>query len=494
MEMNRGKIYHCIDALLDYAKRNLDLPKKNVDYARNGIFRLFGLDAYPGEQRDTDVSDETPERLLDELTEACIAEGLFEPQDAEFYRDSVMGELMLSPQEVQTRFVTKLEDMGSGAALQWFYAYCVKSDYVKKAVLDKNPRFPSQGLIVTINKAKPEFRDPKKAVSGNSTKTGYPKCNICHENEGFAGRNKRTLRTIDITLGGKPWFWQYSPYGYFREHGIAVNYEHIPMHTDRATFTRLMDFVDLFPTYFIGCNAPLERIGGSVLAHDHYQGGGEILPMHRAGAAYTLRSGEFPEAVVEVLDWAGTVVRVVSNVRADIEEIGERIREKWVSYENRALGIVPEDEKGVHNAISPTVVKTTRGYEMSIILRSNLTSEQYPDGIFHAHPEFHIIKKESIGLIEAQGLFILPGRLEKQLGELEALIVAGKPLTEELCEFSLVYEEVKARVGHTPDMGSVKNAMREELGSICNRILENTAVFKDKRQTVAFMQELGFEI
>ena len=487
-------VYASIDALLRYAEKQLYLPKKNVDYARNGIFRLLGLNSYRVEEQTMDALDETPERLLDELTAECLSEGLFDADETEYYRDAIMGELMLSPKDVQAIFDAKLDDVGSEAALHWFYNYCVKSDYVKKAVLDKNPRFDSQGLIVTINKAKPEFRDPKKAVSGNSTKSGYPKCNICHENEGFAGRSKRTLRTIDITLGGQPWFWQYSPYGYFNQHGIAVNYKHTPMYIDRGTFTRLMDFVDQFPCYFIGCNAPLERIGGSVLAHDHYQGGGEILPMHKAKAFYVMKSAEYPNTIIEVLDWAGTVVRIVSQIRKDIEDIGERIREKWVSYENRSLGIIPEDENGIHNAISPTVVKTKRGYEMNIILRSNITSEQYPDGIFHAHPEFHIIKKESIGLIEAQGLFILPGRLEKQLGEIEALIAENKQLPDELRDFSLVYDEVKQRVGSGADIKTVQAAMREELGYICNRILENTAVFKDKRQTVAFMNDLGFDI
>ena len=183
-----GMIYDIIDALLVYAEKNLYLHKKNVDYARNGIFRLLGLDAYSESERGADeVLDKTPERLLDELTSACLSEGLFEAQEAEYYRDAVMGELMLSPKDVQDIFEKKREKEGSEAALGWFYDYSVKGDYVKKAVLDKNPRFSSQGLIITINKAKPEFRDPKKAVSGNSTKTGYPKCNICHENEGFAG-------------------------------------------------------------------------------------------------------------------------------------------------------------------------------------------------------------------------------------------------------------------------------------------------------------------
>ena len=401
--------------------------------------------------------------------------------------DAIYGELSLLPSEIDRRFSEICKKEGGKAATDWLYGYCVANMYVKKAVLDKNPRFDtSNGLTITINKAKPEFRDPKKAVAGNSVDGGFARCVICRENEGYGARNKRNLRTVSLTLGSRPWFWQYSPYGYFKQHGIAVNYQHTPMHVDSSTFTKLMDFVDMFPHYFIGCNAPLPRIGGSVLAHDHFQGGGEILPMHRAKAAYTLKNKDYGDATVEVVDWQGTVVRVVSENRQSIVAISEAIRNKWVSYDDVALGIVHEDADGVHNAISPTVVKTNRGYEMSIILRSNITSKEYPDGVFHAHHEFHVIKKESIGLIEAQGLFILPGRLESELYELEQVIASGKELPNSLADFKLVYDEVKA-IG-----GDVHEAIKQELGSICGRILENTAVFKQKSQTVEFLKDLGF--
>ena len=402
--------------------------------------------------------------------------------------DAVYGELSLLPSEIDRRFADVYKERGSKAATDWLYNYCVNNKYVKKSVLDKNPRFEVGGLIITINKAKPEFRDPKKAVQGNSVDGGFAKCVICRENEGFGARNKRNLRTVSITLGGEPWFWQYSPYGYFHEHGIAVNCEHTPMHVDKSTFGKLIDFVDMYPHYFIGCNAPLPRIGGSVLAHDHYQGGGEILPMHRAKAVYTLKHKDYPDAIMEVVEWQGTVVRAVSGNRRSIEDICGAINESWVKYNNTELGIIAEDKDGVHNAISPTVVKTARGYEMSVILRSNITSEQYPDGVFHAHPEYHVIKKESIGLIEAQGLFILPGRLEEELGEIEKIIEAKEQLPPEYAAFKLIYDEVTAMGG------DVHKAMQKELGSICNRILENTAVFKDKRQTVKFLTDLGFSL
>jgi UDPglucose--hexose-1-phosphate uridylyltransferase len=295
------------------------------------------------------------------------------------------------------------------------------------------------------------------------------------------------LRTVDLTLGGEKWFWQYSPYGYFNEHGIAVNCKHTPMHIDRTTFEKLLDFVDLFPHYFIGCNAPLPRIGGSVLAHDHFQGGGEILPMHRAGAAYCLKHPHFDDASIQVVDWFGTVVRIVSPNRQSIVALSELVRQGWIGYQNEGLGIIAKDCDGVHSAISPTVLKTDRGYEMSIILRNNITSEQYPDGVFHAHPQYHAIKKESIGLIEAQGLFILPGRLEGELEQVETFIKNNRPLRDEYKQFAIVYDGAKARGG------DVHKAVQRQLGVICTQILQNTAVFKDKKQTVEFLNSLGIK-
>ena len=447
------------EAYIEYAQEYLELNSYNANYVRNQVL---------------------------EILQRCEGEELSEEE-----ADEVYGALSLMPSEINAKFQSLLKKSGK-VATDWLYNYCVRNDYVKKAKLDKNPRFESNGLVITINKAKPEFRDPKKAKAGNSVEGGFAKCVICRENEGYGARNKRTLRTVSITLGSQPWFWQYSPYGYFNEHGIAVNCEHIPMHIDKGTFTRLMDFVDIFPHYFIGCNAVLPRIGGSVLAHDHYQGGGEILPMHKAKAVYTLKHKDYPNAIIEVVDWQGTVVRVVSKNREDITELCDIIRVAWVSYNNPELGIINEDEEGIHNSISPTVVKTDRGYEMSVILRSNITSEQYPDGVFHAHPEFHTIKKESIGLIEAQGLFILPGRLEGELGEIEKIIEAKTQLPPEYAPFKLVYEETKAI--YESENINVHEAMKKELGSICSRILENTAVFKDRNQTIEFMKNLGCQL
>lgn len=448
-----------IKDIISYAEKKLELSERDCEYKAN--------------------------RLLE-----IVNSGL---EGAEL-EDAIYGELSLLPSEMDKRFSEILKDSGSKAATEWLYNYCVNNKYVKKDVLDKNPRFDTEnGLTVTINKAKPEFRDPKKAKAGNSVDGGFAKCVICRENEGFGARNKRNLRTVSISLGAQPWFWQYSPYGYFHEHGIAVNCEHIPMHVDRQTFVNLLDFVDMFPHYFIGCNAPLERIGGSVLAHDHYQGGGEVLPLHKAKIRRYIKDMRHPTAKIGILEWAGTVIRIKSDKRNEIADVAERLREAWINYSNPELGIIAEDNNGVHNAISPTVIKTADGYEMNVILRSNITSEKYPDGVFHAHPEYHAIKKESIGLIEAQGLFILPGRLEEELNKIKRIIEAKSELPPEYAEFKLVYDETKA-LYESGKYADIHKALQEELGSICYRILENTAVFKREEDFLRFIKTAGFEI
>ena len=478
----KDAVFARIDGLIDYAIEHLDLDPRDADWTRNRLLAL-GEDGLDDDDEVMGLLSQRPSYVEDRFTVIELGEGI----DGESGGES-----------------------GGMAAMDWFYRYCVANHYVKKAVLDRNPRFDSHGLVVTINLAKPEFRTMKKAAAGNSVSGGYPKCTICHENEGFAGRDKRTLRTIPVTLGGEEWFWQFSPYGYFHQHGICVNRHHTPMHVDRDTFGHLIDFVDRFPGYFLGCNAALPRIGGSVLAHDHYQGGGELLPMHKAGAWGTpLAVPDFPGVVVEILDWPGTAVRVASRSREDVIAVSERIREAWVDHDDESAGIASRDADGNRqSAISPTVVVTDRGYEMSLIFRNNAVSEEYPEGVFHAHPEFWAIKQEPIGLIEAQGLFILPGRLVDQLGRIEDALVAGEPLPESEREFRPQWDELVARLdggidggvdgdagcgdGGGRDPEAVHAAVRDELGSVCHRILGNTAVFKDKRQTLRFLEGLGF--
>ncbi|MCI1225112.1 galactose-1-phosphate uridylyltransferase, partial [Bifidobacterium sp.] len=494
-EASLAQVYAAIDALVQYAMRRLELDVRDADWARNRIFELFGLESYAPTGATSD--DWLPDEPLTRLCEAAVKTGLCMQDEQADYADAVMGILSMPPAALQNRFGDLERDRGGMAAMRWLYDYCVANNYVKQAVLERNPRFDAHGLTVTINLAKPEFTTMTKAAASNAVAGGYPQCTICHANEGFAGRARRTLRTVPVQLGGEPWFWQFSPYGYFDQHGICVNMRHIPMRVDRDTFGHLLDFVDRFPGYFLGCNAALPRIGGSVLAHDHYQGGGGTLPMHHAKAWKAMWLPDCPDARVEILDWPGTAVRVVSRSRSSIIAISEIIREAWIGYTNLSLGIVCEDGDGKRSALSPSVIVTERGYEMSLILRNNGVSAALPEGIFHAHPEFWPIKQEPIGLIEAQGLFILPGRLIRQLGEIEDALVSGGALPRSVCEFELEWRELTARLGaergagRGHDRASVRAAIRDELGSICVRILGNTAVFKDKSRTADFLRGSG---
>ena len=497
-----GPVYRSIDALVAHAQAHLGLDADDAVWARNQVFALYGLDSYGADDVDDADADVAPagapgdvDRLVGAFLDAAETAGLIGPGERGSRTDAVMGALSPRPSWVRRRFAETERADGGMAAMRWLYDTCVADTYVKRAQLEANPRFDSHGLTVTINLAKPEFRTQAKAAAGNSVSGGYPKCTICLENEGFAGRDKRTLRTVPVTLGGQEWFWQFSPYGYFDQHGICVNDEHTPMHVDRATFGRLLDFVDRFPGYFLGCNAALPRIGGSVLAHDHYQGGGEILPMAKASARTTLSVPGTPGATVEILDWPGTALRVVSPQREAIVDVCDAIRVAWESYDDPAAGIASHDADGNRqSAVSPTVIRTSCGYEMGLILRNNAVSDDYPEGVFHAHPEYWPIKQEPIGLIEAQGLFILPGRLVGELGRIEDALAQGAGLPEDMGEFRLVWDELTDALDGVRDRDAISAAVRDELGSVCRRILGNTAVFKDGGQTLSFLEGLGFAV
>lgn len=481
-------VYSNIDNLIYFAMTRLELPMTDVDWTRNRLLDLIGLNTYNETSFNAPFLYRTIQECLQALDNSLIQAGLLEEDDIASMNDTMMNTVMASPSAVQDAFQQREHRMGSMQAMQWFYNYCTDSTYVKRDQLQTNPRFNSHGLTITINQAKPEFKNMKTAAQGNSLAGGYPQCTICHENEGYAPRNKRTLRTIPLLLDGQPWFWQFSPYGYFNQHGICVNTYHTPMVVNRDTFVHLLDFVDQFPGYFLGCNAALPRIGGSVLAHDHYQGGGERMPMHRAQTLQTLTIRNYPDVSLEILDWPGSAIRLVSRQRESITEVSEHIRQAWVMYDRAALNIVSHDSFGnAQSALSPSVIITDRGYEMYLIFRNNAVSEQYPDGIFHAHPEYYAIKQEPIGLIEAQGLFILPGRLIRQLDAIKQALRNGNDLPEDEAEFSLVWQELNDKLSTDRDENTIDQAIKDELGSICYRILQNTAVFKKHDDLIDFL-------
>ncbi len=487
-------VYLAIDELVYYAVGNLLLDAFDEDFARREIANILGLDSYAPQVVDDEKIDglDRPDVLIAALKSTATEAGLISEDNAAVAADMVMSALSYKPSEINTLF----NSLGSKKGMDFLYDYSVKNYYIKKTALESNIRFKSDytkgGLELTVNKARPEYSDAAEAARGNTPEGGYPKCTICAENEGFAPTGKAALRTVSLELGGEEWFWQFSPYGYLGKHGIAVSRTHEPMHVDAETVGRLMDFVDRFPQFFIGCNAALPGAGGSVLSHDHFQGAEETLPMHKARGAVGLVYPKYPLAEVEVLDWYDSVIRVTSQSRQVITEIEEDIRKGWESYTNRTLGIVAKDAEGKHNAVSLTMRKQGNGrYCLDIILRSNITSKEYPDGVFHTHPEFRALKKEANGFLEAQGLFILPGRLEYQMGVLCDCLVNKTELPDDMAEFKNIFSEIRKENGG--DMSRVEAGIyvKAEFGSVCERILENIAVFKTAEETADFLTQLG---
>lgn len=471
-----------IQRLIEYAKKHLMLSARDEFYVRNVLLEMLG--AY-----DYTACREVPGALLpNEILDAIFADldDAGKEYDRAVLEDRLMDAVSLRPSEVEELFYEKYAS-DPESATGWLYDYCIRNNYVKKSAIDKNIKWIAKtdkgGLEITINLSKPEKNNKDLLKQLTSVSTSYPMCTICRENEGYEkpGFSRRNMRTIGIKLAGEDWFWQYSPYAYFNEHGIAIRQIHTPMVLDEKTSERLFDFVDLFPGYFIGNNAPLPRVGGSILMHDHFQGGGHILPMQRARARAYYKSAEYDDVRISITDWYNSAIRLEGKDRKKLSLLAYKICDAWKVYENKRLDIIPEtDEK--HSTASLIARKQDGGYILDMILRNNRCSEKYPDGIFHAHKQYHNIKSESIGLIEAMGLFILPARLERQLGEVESYLTGAKKYSREnLSEDMLIHADMTERLLScgTCKKERAKELIKQEVETTCINILKNTAVFKD---------------
>ncbi|MDE5896451.1 MAG: UDP-glucose--hexose-1-phosphate uridylyltransferase, partial [Clostridia bacterium] len=494
-------LYDCIAQLIAYAETRLGLEKRDEIYIRNRLFDLLGLDG-----REPSVGTEPVPELPDAILQGVFS--LLEAEGREFDRavlgEKLMDAVMLKPSEHEKIFAEKYA-VSAREATAWAYGYAVHSDYVKKSAIDKNLKWTSKNgaLEITINLSKPEKNNKDLQKQLTKASTDYPKCTICRENEGFerAGFSRRNMRTVSMKLGGEDWFWQYSPYAYFNEHGIAISCAHVPMTLDGNTAGNLFDFVERFPHYFIGNNAPLPRVGGSILMHNHYQGGGAVLPMQRAGARFELISREAPNIKISALDWYNTALRFEGENRAEIALLAERVFTAWKDYENAALDILPYSGSEPHNTASCIARKTQTGYILDLILRNNRTDARYPDGIFHAHGEYHHIKSESIGLIEAMGLFILPARLKRQLGEIKDYLTGERKYTKEkLAEDMRIFVPTIERLlaGGKKSAAQAEDLLRDEVENACEHILDNTAVFKrdesGERALKEFLNDCGLQL
>ena len=484
---------NAIEKLLDYAQARGLMEESDRIFAYNQILDMLRLDApaeIPGEDGPL---PETATGVLAPLVAYAVARGIIGDTvtERELFDTRLMGALLPRPSQIRKTFMEKWEKEGARAATEWFYGFNRACNYIRVDQVAKNIEWQHESaygpMTVTINLSKPE-KDPKEiAKLKNAPKSGYPACMLCKENEGYAGRMnfpaRQSLRTIPLTLGGEDWFMQYSPYVYYPQHCIVFKGEHTPMKVCRASFNRLLEFVTLFPHYFIGSNAGLPVVGGSILNHDHFQGGCYELPMASAGVRQRLAVPDFPGLTAWVLDWPMTCIRVRGRDRQELLEFADRLHEAWWNYADASCHILDHDADGTpHNTFSPIARRRGEDYEMDLVLRNNVCTEELPLGLYHPHPQWHHIKKENIGLIEVQGLFILPGRLQKELGAICDILSGKEPMPADIenPEHPLnKHLPWLTELQKLPPLkgDALKERIRREVGVICEHVLEDCAVF-----------------
>ncbi|MBR5192149.1 MAG: UDP-glucose--hexose-1-phosphate uridylyltransferase [Clostridia bacterium] len=505
-----GKIL--VEKLLRYAVNFLHLNKRDVIYMRNILLKEFKLDAPIKDCPNLDFIDTlaVPDVLTNEIEEYALKNGFIEDGEQNLYSTYIFGLLSPLPSKVNETF-RALKEESIEKACAYLYNLGIKNDYIKKTAIDKNLKWEYEDgnrlLEITINLSKPEKsnKDIAKLLTAPKGEK-YPSCLLCKENEGFKGTlshpARENIRTISLTMGGEPWFVQYSPYAYYEEHMIAISEKHTPMHIEKDTVHKLADFVDFFPNYMIGSNASLPIVGGSILNHEHFQGGKHLMPMHKAPIEKEYSSKEFSSVKIGKVDWYNSVIRLESENREEILLLVEKIINAWKDYTDEENYIFAETNGEKHNSLSPVCRKAGNKYIFDIILRNNITNEEYPEGVFHAHPEYHNIKKEGIGLIEAMGLFILPGRLKKQLNDIADILCKNVEYNEkELAKednFLFVHKDMVANLikeGFAKNKEVALNRVTNYVNVTCKNILFNTAVFKNDEKGVKgfnkFLNSIG---
>lgn len=476
-----------ISQLIEYAVRKGWLMEADRVWAANRILEALGLDGFDG----LVPVDELPpiQEILDTLCRIAYESGVLHGDSVTYFDlfdTKLMGLLLPRPAEVIRAFYERYE-ISPQAATKWYYAFSGDSNYIRRDRIAKDRKWTvdtEYGAIdITINLSKPE-KDPKAiAAAGKAKSTGYPKCLLCVENEGYAGHlshpARQNHRIIPLKLNGTDFFLQYSPYVYYNEHCIVLNQDHIPMHIDRQAIDNLLDFVTLFPHYFIGSNADLPIVGGSVLSHDHYQGGNYTFAMARAEVETCFTVPGYADVEAGIVKWPMSVIRLKSPDRERVSALATHILEKWRCYDDPDALLLHETDGEAHNTITPIARRRGEAYELDLVLRNNRTTDAYPLGIFHPHAEKHHIKKENIGLIEVMGLAVLPARLKEELAALECALLDGKALDADPKTAAHATWALEVQRRH-PELNqdNVTDILQQEVGKVFCAVLEDAGVFK----------------
>ena len=469
----------------DAEQTGLIVPEDHV-WAVNSLLEMLRLDSYT-EPALSDTPIDLP-AVLDALLDDAHARGVLE-NNSIVYRDlfdtALMGRLTPPPREVAARF-RALYDESPSRATDWYYQFSQDTNYIRRDRIAKDMQWKAPTeygeLDITINLSKPE-KDPKAiAAARDLPASAYPKCQLCAENEGYAGRvnhpARQNHRIIPITIDGQPWFLQYSPYVYYNEHCICLNAAHTPMKIDHACFRKLLDFVGQFPHYFVGSNADLPIVGGSILAHDHFQGGRYEFAMAKAPVETALAFPGFADIRAGIVKWPMSVIRLTGGDPARLAALADRILAAWRGYTDKDTMILAETEGVPHNTITPIARRRGADYELDLVLRNNLTTAEHPLGLYHPHAELHHIKKENIGLIEVMGLAVLPARLKTELTALGEALAAGRdlradPLTASHADWA---EGFAPRYTITAD--NAMQIIQKEVGLVFATVLEHAGVYK----------------
>ena len=481
-----------ISRLLEYGlQRGLIAPEDKA-YAANRMLALLGLREF--EPQPVEEELHTPVEPLERLCQFAAEAGLIEP-DTRDGRDQfdteLMNCLMPRPSQVVREFYS-LYEKDKQAATDYYYQLARSSNYIRVNRIEKDRMWtaptPYGDLVITINLSKPE-KDPKAiAAAKNAPQSGYPKCALCRENEGYLGSANQAARgnhrLIPLELGGEPWFLQYSPYVYYNEHCIVLSHEHRPMKVSRQSISRLLEFVTFLPHYFVGSNADLPIVGGSILTHDHFQGGRYEFPMAKAPIREKVCFPGFEDVEAGIVHWPMSVIRLRGKEAQRLVDLADKILTAWREYSDESAEILAYTEGTPHNTITPIARRRGEDYELDLVLRNNRTTPEHPLGLFHPHAEYHHIKKENIGLIEVMGLAILPPRLLTETGLLEQALKDPAQAQEimarpEMEKHQAWYEELKAAGAGE---GDTQRAIQESIGVIFGKILGNAGVYKDTEE------------
>ncbi len=505
----RKMIQERILDLVDYGLATGLIAKEDEIFTVNRLLEVFRLDELEDEvaaahaAKDSmtrEVAEAALEGILKDMLDYAYENGITE-ENGVVYRDlfdtKIMSMLMPRPSEVRGKFASLYKE-DPKKATDYFYTLSCDSDYIRRYRIKKDLKWTTETeygtLDITVNLSKPE-KDPKAIAAAKLAKqSGYPKCLLCKENEGYAGRvnhpARQNHRIIPVTINNSDWFFQYSPYVYYNEHCIVFNSQHTPMKIERATFGKLLDFVTQFPHYFVGSNADLPIVGGSILSHDHFQGGHYEFAMAKAPVEKEISFAGFDDVKAGIVKWPMSVIRLDGADKDRVIELADKILLAWRGYTDEAAFVFAETDGEPHNTITPIARKRGDMFELDLVLRNNITTEEHPLGVYHPHAKLHHIKKENIGLIEVMGLAVLPARLKDEMAALQEAIVAGKDLRSDemlekhadwVDEFKTKYDSI------TKD--NVEEIIQKEIGLVFSEVLEDAGVYKCTEEgRAAFMR------